>query len=82
VVWSCVGVVVWRCGGVVVLRWCGDAAMWWYVDRNLCYSMPHAVRVLQTGKVISRGGCFTSSFRLLLAKRVQQASKYRVFFPA
>jgi len=80
-VWWCGCVVVWRCGGVV-LRWYGDAAVWWYFDRNLCYSMPHGVWVLKTRTVISRGGCFTSYFRRLLAKRLQQALKYKGFFPA
>ena len=58
---------------------CSGVGVWWCGDRNLCYSMPHGIKVLKTGTVISRGGYFTSSFRLLLAKRSQQALKYRGF---
>ena len=62
------------------VRWCGDVVVWWCGDRNLHYTKLHAVRVLKTGTLIATGGRFTSSFRLLLARRLQQALKYRLFF--
>jgi hypothetical protein len=73
VVWWSGGAVVWWCGAVVVPWCCG------VVTVTCATPCRTALGVLKTGMVISRGGCFTSSFRLLLAKRSQQALKYRGF---